>query len=131
MSLYQSFKTSDDLEQGGVWFRQGEAKFLVKRISSRNYKYRTTLANLMRPHKRAIEADTLSEETGREISIAAFLEGALITWENVADKEGKTIPFSKQAAINLFQDLPDLFDTLLSEAQSSKHFIEVDNLVKN
>ena len=46
----------------------------------------------------------------------AFAESSLVGWRGITDPDGKDIPFSAQAAFELFQQLPDLFDAVFQAA---------------
>ena len=47
-----------------------------------------------------------------------FIDTVLLGWEGVEDQQGDIIPYSKQAARQLMQDLPDLYTDLREQTNS-------------
>lgn len=124
MNLYTAFGTNKELEQEGVYLQYGEnsqgqnIRFRVARAGGNNKAYNRALERRTRPHKRAITAGTLDEKQAEAMLLDVFIDTVLLGWEGVEDQQGDIIPYSKQAARQLMQDLPDLYTDLREQTNS-------------
>jgi hypothetical protein len=132
MSLSASYKTNVEKETKGVRVvkgvnetNKGEIAFNLSRSGKANRRYSTLLDNLSKPHRRAIELETLSPSVADQIYMQAFIGGCLNGWENVplSDITGEVsdaatlAPFSKENAEKLFVRLPELYDDLVADSR--------------
>lgn len=127
MNLFEAFETNADAETEGarICFGSDETKdpvFIVKRAGGRNRRYQQVLSARMKPHKRALDAGTLGQDKIDAIYRGVFVETVLVGWENVKDRAGKEIAFTKENALSLFERLPDLFDEIVSQAAAAETF---------
>lgn len=126
MGTYDSFATSSDMEKEGIWIDYGDAgKFRIARAGGSNKAFVRQFQRMTKPHRRAIQADAMNDEAQLAIMRQVFIDTVLLGWENVTDRDGKEMPFSKENAAQLFTDLPDLFGDLLSQAQNYSLFRDV------
>ena len=133
MNLYKMFKTSEYNEKEGIFIELAPGvKFKITRIGGSNKKYQEMFANLTRPYKRLIDSGNLQNDMARKLLITAFTEAALVGWEGVTDAAGNPLEYTKENATKLFTDLPDLFDTLNTEASNAQNFKdeEVESIAK-
>ncbi len=119
MSLYKTFKTNTALEVGGKWFEINPANddgskpgFLLARRSSKNTKFSAAMERVVRQHKGDIDRGTMDPETSQKVLVETFVDTVLKDWRNVFDEDDKLMPFTRDNALKLFADLPDLFTTL-------------------
>lgn len=125
MGTYKQFKTNDKFEQGGVILDLGDAgKFRLARAGGTNKKYQQRLEALMRPHRRALNAGTLSNDVAESVLLEVIVDSVVLGWEGVTGPDGKELPFTKDNAKKLFEDLPDLFATIRDAAGDSGIFKE-------
>lgn len=128
MSLYENFETNKEREIGGVPMEYSPNKdgsvptFHVTRMSRSNTRYTKRLEAATKPHRRAIQLETMDNTLAEKISMGVFVETILLGWSNIQGRDGKVIPFSKAAAIALFTDLPDLYDDLQGRASKASEF---------
>lgn len=131
--LYTQFKTDPKKEKEGVSIAYpGEdddntpveklPTFVVARTGGANTNYQKAQERIFKPHRRAIASNTLSIQRINSLSRQAFVEGSLLGWSNIKDADGKEIPFSKEAALKLFTELPDLYSDLSAQAGDPEHF---------
>jgi hypothetical protein len=123
-SLYDAYGTVKEYEQNGVVLDFGVAKFRVRRAGGSNRKFLATLAAKLRPHRRAIESNVLSDELAASLQMEVYFETVVIGWENVTDREGKALPFTLDNFKQVMTDLPDLWSTLREEADNMRNFQE-------
>ncbi len=118
-------KTSKTYESEGVWFELSEKTgFLVARLGGANtQKVKQATAKHFKPYARMIENGLLDAQKEREITLKVFIECCLLDWKGV-EIDGEAVPFSKEAALKLLLDLPELADTLSAQAQDSKNYRE-------
>jgi hypothetical protein len=122
---YAAFKTNSKREQEGVVLDMGDAgKYKIARAGGANSKFSRRLAVLTKPHRRAIQTDTIDRKVADEILATAYAETVLIGWEGVSGEDGNELAFSKENAIKLFTDLPDLFKQIRETAEDMTLFRE-------
>jgi len=130
MSLYKQFKTNAEKETEGVEIEFNEATnddgsvptFVISRMGKANKRYTKALEAATRPYRRQIELGTMKNEVAEEIFLNVFVDTVLKGWKNVRDENGAELPCSKQTAVKLFQDLPEVYERLQEEAKQSANF---------
>lgn len=116
MGTYQAFGRNESREQEGVIVDLGESgKFRLARAGGSNKRYQKSLESGMRPHRRAFQQGTLSDEVANAVLLNAFCDAVVLGWEGVTGPDGQPLPYSRDAAKKLLTDLPDLF-TILRDA---------------
>lgn len=125
MSLYKMFQTNVKAESEGVTLDYGEGvKIRIARAGGGNKAYLRAVEAFARKHRRQIQLDALSEELGRKILQEIVATTIILGWEGVTDREGKPMAFTKDNALKLFADLPDLFTDVYQQAQNAALFRE-------
>lgn len=129
-NLQSVFGTDEGLEVDGKWFEvTDEVSFKLKRFGGRNSaKGKKLRALYLKPHARKIQNDTITAELETEIYVKIFVELSLTDWKGILDftnkLEGEEVPFSKERAISLLCDMPDLLEELMALAQNSDEYRE-------
>lgn len=132
MSLYSQFATDQKAEQEGVWVEySAEAEglipgFKIARMTRANKRYAKALERATRPHRRAMKIETFSNEAAEKLVMEVFCETVLLDWRNVQTRDGTPIPFNKSNAVDLFTDLPELYDDLSEHAKNATLFRETE-----
>jgi hypothetical protein len=124
MSLYKHFKTDTAAEQKGVVLEyphlandDGSVPSVrIARAGGSNDAYLKCIDVKFKPHRRAIQNGTLPRKIWEKLTREAFAETVVIGWENVQDETGKSITFSKDAALKLLEDLPELFKDIQEQS---------------
>ena len=123
MGIYNTFGTDNGLEKNGVWMDvDGETRFLVARIGTSGSGYDKRLRVAAKPYRRLIENEKADLEVVRKIMTETFAKTALLDWRNVKDEEGNDIPFSKENAVKLLTELPELANLLLDFARDYQNY---------
>lgn len=130
MGLHKQFKTSSLKENEGVKIEFVEAMnedntvptFIISRMGKSNKIYSKALEAATRPYRRQVELGTMKNEVAENLFMGVFVDTILKGWVNVQDEKGKEIPFSKEAAISLLTELPDVYERLQDEAKLSANF---------
>ena len=124
MSIYSQFATDENLETKGIWLEYDEgASFLVARAGGSNVKFKKFLEKATRPHRRAIQRGTISDEVVDKIMMQAYAKHVVLGWKNITDKKGNPIEFTEANFIKLMQDLKDLWIDIQTQAQNMALFI--------
>lgn len=139
MSLYAQFGTDTKLEVEGtdITFAANDdgsiPTFRVARMGGSNKKYLSVLTRKTRPVQTAIRNGTLADEQAKRISLEVFVETVLLGWSNIYDRNGNSIAFTQSNAIQLFNELPDLYDEVVRQASSLTTFQtdELETTAKN
>ena len=100
MSLYAAYKTDTSRENLGARIEKGSNEdgtkivFIVARTGKTNTSYKLASERAFKPHKAAIKAGNLSNETAEALLLDLFCGDLLKGWENVRDEDGKELPFT-------------------------------------
>lgn len=140
MSLFKHYKTDANAENNGVWvdgFPRNddgtEPRFLLSRLGPTNKRYQAAMERELRPHRRAMELGTLSNEVAAGVSLNVFCNSVLVGWENVENEHGEKMAFTPANALQLLTALPDLYAELNAKAQQQSMFrvATLENAAKN
>ncbi|WLJ71194.1 hypothetical protein [Sphingomonas phage Birtae] len=138
MSLRGTFKTDKTKEVEGVEIPVGmndhnklPITIRISRMSRSNKRYTKALEEATRPHSSAINNETLDNEIGSRILQEVFVDTVLLGWGNLPksdltgnDEDTDELPFSRENALALFEELPDLYDDWESRAKKASTFRE-------
>lgn len=132
MSIFNQFKTSKVLEEEGITikFKPNEdgsiPYFVIGRACRSNTKWVKTFEAKTRPFKNEIDNKSISEEEAHKLNVDVFVSSLLYGWGNIQKEAGKNIPFSRESAIELFLELPELYETLNSKSSDMGNFLEAN-----
>ena len=100
------FGTDAKKETEGVWHPiDGELEIKIARIGNPNYQKR--FQAMSKPHRRAIRRGTLSDSVAEKLLVQCLAETIVLDWKNLEDN-GKEVPYSLDAAIDLLTKYPEL-----------------------
>lgn len=122
---YELFGTDGDKEKAGIDLDYGDFKIRVARAGGSNRRYFKVLEQKSKPIRRALATGAADPKQVSAIMREVFAETVVLGWEGVTDREGNELPFSKENAVKLFKDLPDLFADVQVQASSYAQFLEV------
>lgn len=122
MSAYTMFRTNKDVEKEGIILDYGTFYLRCGRAGGANLKFKRTMERLLKPHRRALQTETLPEKQLNALLIRGHAEGNVYAWGykksakdasftegKMLDDKGAEMEFSVDNVIKLFTDLPDLF----------------------
>lgn len=130
MSLYKQFATNKEAEQEGIWVEYGPNEdgtvpaFKIARAGKSNKKFVKAFEKATKPHRRAMEIGTMDNDIADKLMHGVFVSTVLLDWRNVQDKHGKAIQFTRDSALALLSDLPDLYDDLSEKASKASLYVE-------
>ena len=119
---YSVFRTDRTLEKEGIILDYGDFKIKVARAGGANAAFQKALISKIRPFKRQIDAGAIPDGVAERLFLEVYAESVVLGWEGVTDEYGKPFPYSKENAVKLFSDLPDLFRDVQSQAASISNF---------
>jgi len=124
MDLYREFGTNKELEQKGIKVSPMEGiYFWIKRTGGSNRAYSEQATKRLRPHLQKFNnGKSLQLDQIQEINIQLFVEYALTSWENVTDRQGNPLPFTKENATKLLSELPELYSFLSEESNNLENY---------
>lgn len=128
MNLFEQFGTDTTLEKEGVYIEYGrpsdekKVRFKIARAGGANAKYLKVLEQKTKPLRHLIQKDLVGMAESDEIMAEVFAEAVVLGWENVTEKDGTPIPFTRDNCISLFRRLPDLFADIRTQATQSAIF---------
>lgn len=129
-ALFKSYKTDNEKEVGGVEIptvanEDGSiVTFIVARMGQSNKAYQKALEVASKPHRRAMQMGTLSNEVADEMLKGLFCQHVLKGWKNVFDEDDKPLPFSTANARKLMDALPDLYNDLRTQSNDASLFLD-------
>lgn len=133
MSMYENFKTDEDLERKGVEVDYGDFRVTLARAGGANAKYQKVMEALSKPYRRAIQTETLSNEVALDLVRTAYARAIVLRWETVVGRENgerqweigieappesgeKLLPFTTENVITTFERLPEIFNSIQRDA---------------
>jgi hypothetical protein len=135
-NVFSFYKTNTARETEGVWVKpmgeyEGAPEFKIARAGGANKKFDNLQANLLKPYQRQIQANinSMPEELKKIIqdkNKEAFIATCLLDWRNIENTDAKIIPFSKEQARDLFNQLPDLYTDLFGYAMQIATFQDTE-----
>lgn len=130
MGLHKQFKTNSAKENEGVEIEFPEAQnddgsipvFVISRMGKSNKAYSKALEAATRPYRRQVELGTMKNDVAESLFLGVFVDTVLRGWKHVQDEEGNEIPFNRDSAKALLEELPDVYERLQEEAKISSNF---------
>ena len=138
-SVYKLFGTEKALEKTGIWINYGDVKFLVARAGGSNIAYAESLKARIRPVRHQLERDLLSVEDDLRINAEVYADSIIKdvqvrtsedgaaeeVWEHgIPSEDGKVLPYSKAALIELLTGLPDMFRDIQQCSRDSARYLK-------
>ncbi len=122
-NVYEMFATDLKVEVEGFTHRiTDKISFTLARAGGANTKFSKAMEVKTRPYRRQIQEDTMDISLANKLLIEAFAETVVLGWEGITTADGKEVEFTPEAAIQLFTDLPDLFNELREAAAKQANF---------
>lgn len=127
-SLYRNYATDTQKEIQGVEVKfdanddETIPTFVISRMGESNKEYTKALERATAPYKRQIQMKTMSADLSKSLFLEVFATTVLRGWSNVYDENGNAIGFSKENAVKILTDLPDLYNELLTQAGDAALF---------
>jgi hypothetical protein len=135
MSLRSTFKTDNALETQGKKFVIGinndesEQYVILARMGKANKPYIKLIERLTAPHRAAIEHGSIPEKLSTKIVREAFAREVVKGWGGLRESEWtgndadtKEVKFTPEKAMELFEQLPDLYDDWADKARAASNF---------
>jgi hypothetical protein len=131
MSLFTAYKTRAS-SKSGIAARFENAPnpdgtfptFFITHAHTSNPEYSAAVEKVFKPHRKAVQNETLSNDTLQKLMVTAFVEANLKGWENVYNEHGTLLEFSKTDAVNLLLALPIVFEKLSDMSKDYSLFLE-------
>ena len=126
MSLKTTFGTNQKAEREGAWIEicsnaDGSiARIKIARAGRRNKAYTKAMEKETRPY-RAILND-LDTKTDDKITNTVLVSAIILDWEHMQVDEGTDLPFTKENALQVLTQFPDLADLINRKAWEAETF---------
>lgn len=130
----------DKESKNGVWIPVQGVRFKCLRAGGSNARYQRANEMAYLETRKALQ-ERVAEEEDTEFTPssveyksafsrmfqdklrATFAETVVVGWDGVVDTEGERIPYSPEACLALFEEVPDLLDILVEEAGEGEKFL--------
>jgi hypothetical protein len=128
MSLYKQYKSDESLEKTGIVLEfgpnsKGEPMTIrVARAGGANNAYIKKAEQHLKPYRRQIQTETIDRKLLERKMLETFVDGCMLGWDNIEDENGNELTFSRDNAIKLFTDLPDLYVDVQAQANKAALF---------
>jgi len=131
MNLYSEFGTNKSKEEGIKVEPMPGIFFTIKRTGGSNKAYSEQATKRLRPYVQKFnKGSSIPLDIIQDINIQLFVEYALTSWENVTDRQGNQLPFTKENAVKLLQELPELYSFLSEEGSNLDNFKDTEDTAK-
>lgn len=138
MGLRKTFKTDKEAEINGVTVEVSvndhngrSISITIARMSQGNKRYTKELNRVTKPHMSAIQNDAMDNDLARKMLQEVFVDTILLGWDNLPKseltgnpKDTADLEFSRDNALALFKELPDLYDDWEARANKASAFRE-------
>lgn len=122
-SIYDKFATDQKAEKEGIVLDYGDGmEIRIARAGGSNTKFESLVQSKLRKYESLRKHDLLEIAVLRPIMREIYAEAVVLGWKGVTDKDGNDLPFNKENAIQLFTDLPDLFEDIVVQSQRAALF---------
>ena len=122
-NIYDMFATDTLREAEGFWHPVSDTiQFLMARAGGSNSNFAKSLEVRTRPHRRKIDNDDMDLDLANKIMIEVFAETVIKDWEGITNEDGEPMPYTKENAVMLLTQLPDLFNELREVAVKQANF---------
>lgn len=126
------YETDSSVETEGVELEYGNTVITIARAGGANKKFSKKFAELMQPHKRAIELGSFPERLAQKILYKVYADTIILNWQ-VENGEGELVTgifqedvdggegiaeFTKENVIAVFKKLPDLFTDIRNQSDN-------------
>lgn len=120
--MYDTFRTDPEHERDGVWIDYGSFRVRLARAGGANKLYQRVLEHKTRPYRRALQTETIDNDTATRILREVFAETVVRGWQTrdesgelrdgieAPDGNGELLPVTKENILATYERLPDLFD---------------------
>ena len=135
-SPFAMFGTDKDLEKTGIDIDYGPFIVTVARAGGANTAFNNYLKQAMKPYRRQVENDMMSDEVAKKVMAEAYAATVILNWRTrksasevvagVQQADGTIKPFSKEVVAETLLALPDLFSDLQEQAQKITNFRKAD-----
>lgn len=130
---FDMFQTDRSKESEGIVLNYSDAFWIkITRAGGSNEHYKRILAEKLKPFRRAIQTDTIDEAASARLLREAVAEGLIMDWGTgiypngpgfIPNRSGgDPIAFNVPNAVQLFTDLPDLFNDIYEQASKVSLF---------
>lgn len=133
-SIYEKFKTNRKAEQEGIILDYGDGQTIrIARAGGSNIRFEKSVQQKMRKFGLQAKHELLEPEQMRSIFREVVAETVILEWTGFTDEEGNNLPLTRENAIKVFTDLPDLFDDILEQSRKASLFKDsiLENEAKN
>lgn len=130
-NIDELFGTGDE----AVWITTDETDpnapaFLCKHFDPTSVEFVKVRNRVSKPYRKLIAASLLDETLDRKLSIATFVEVALVDWKNVY-VDHTPLAFDRDTAISMFLRLSKLYIFVAQAAADEDRFRPSDDAIKN
>jgi hypothetical protein len=124
-NLFAKYETDAKAEREGVELEFDGVTFLLRRAGGNNRAYRYALAAAAQKYPEVFNEDTAEADKfnlHEDLQIQAFSDAVVIGWDNLDDRDGNPLEFSKENFIALCLALPEVWDAIKEAASDEKRF---------
>ena len=122
MDLYKSFETDKTKENDGARFELGEGAFVVLARWG-NPQHLKAEEKARAPYRSlTLSGRPLPKDIAEQTTIKAMAEAVVLDWGGLKGRDGRLIPYSVEAAVELLTDLPDFRSVLVGMAMEAEGF---------
>lgn len=126
--LYSQFKTDENTEKKGIILEYGlnskdePIQIRIARAGGGNTAFNKLMEAKVKPFRRQIQNETIDNKQVEQIMREVYADTIVLGWDGVEDENNDPLEFTRENAIKLFTDLPDLFRDIQEQSQRSALF---------
>jgi len=122
MNIYDLLENDPIAEEEGIWVEITE-DVSIKVASTESKRYREKVTQLLKPYRKVLQAGGRVPEAKQEqITVSSIVDGLLLDWKGVSDREGTQLKYSRENALQVVTELKRLRDLILEVAGEAEVF---------
>ncbi len=130
-ALRKMFETDTQVERDGIWIDYAPGvEVRIARAGGSNKHFAKTMQRLAKPHRRAIQTESVDDEVLKDIFIKAYAQAIIVDWKGFtkdlitrddADAE-EVLAFNRDNVEAVLQAQPNLFTDIQKAADTISYF---------
>lgn len=114
----EQFRRDETKQTEGVWLAfDDETQFLIADLNNRKF-VKSTQKRIRKVNQNALRDDV---DLQNRITIEAMADAILLGWKGVTEN-GQDVPYSKERAVKLLTEIPDLRNWVSEQAGNLENF---------
>lgn len=120
-------KVDEDAEKDGIELSFGLGRFItITRAGPSNRKYKVTMAKVFKPHQSIGGVLKIGDDAADDLMKEVYADSVVTGWRGFIGNDDKEIQFNKKNCLELFNESPEIYDSVRTESAKFSNFARRD-----